>query len=53
MNTGHPPYLAENYEDLREKIVKKDLPPPKIRGLCSVCLYKYLLKVSVNIFSSC
>ena len=37
-NTGHPPFLAENDEDLREKIVKKDMPAPKVRGLYTVCL---------------
>ena len=36
--SGHPPFLAENYEDLKEKITKKDMPPPKVRGLCSSCI---------------
>jgi len=38
LNTGHPPFLAENYEDLKAKIVEKDMPAPKVRGLCSLCL---------------
>ncbi|XP_048734641.2 serine/threonine-protein kinase ULK4-like isoform X2 [Ostrea edulis] len=30
--TGHPPFLAESFQQLKEKILHKDLPPPKVKG---------------------
>jgi len=41
--SGHPPFLAENYEDLKEKIAKKEMPPPKVRGLYTVSLSVFAL----------
>ncbi|KAJ8308456.1 LOW QUALITY PROTEIN: hypothetical protein KUTeg_013330 [Tegillarca granosa] len=32
MFTGHPPFLAESFQQLKEKILHKDLPMPKIKG---------------------
>lgn len=30
--TGHPPFLAESYPQLVDKIVNKGYPPPKVKG---------------------
>ncbi|XP_052814405.1 serine/threonine-protein kinase ULK4-like isoform X2 [Mya arenaria] len=32
MFTGHPPFLAESYPQLVDKIVNKEFPPPKVKG---------------------
>ena len=32
MYTGHPPFLAENFTALVEKVMHKDLPAPKVKG---------------------
>ncbi|KAK3602625.1 hypothetical protein CHS0354_034209 [Potamilus streckersoni] len=32
MFTGHPPFLAESDEQLKDKIQHKDFPPPKVKG---------------------
>ncbi|KAK3093040.1 hypothetical protein FSP39_010415 [Pinctada imbricata] len=32
MFTGHPPFLAESHQQLKEKILHKELPPPKVKG---------------------
>lgn len=32
MFTGHPPFLAESFQQLKEKILHKELPPPKVKG---------------------
>lgn len=31
--TGHPPFLAESFQQLKEKILHKELPPPKVKGI--------------------
>jgi len=50
--SGHPPFLAENYEDLREKITKKDMPPPRVRG-CALFAFICLLYVRfVNCYAA-
>lgn len=33
-SAGHPPFLAENYDQLKEKIINQDFPAPKARGYC-------------------
>lgn len=30
--TGHPPFLAESFQQLKEKIMSKDMPVPKVKG---------------------
>lgn len=30
--TGHPPFLAESFQQLKEKILSKDMPVPKVKG---------------------
>lgn len=30
--TGHPPFLAESFPQLQDKIVNKAYPPPKVKG---------------------
>ncbi|KAK6166744.1 hypothetical protein SNE40_023371 [Patella caerulea] len=30
--TGHPPFLSESLEQLKNKIITQDFPPPKVRG---------------------
>ena len=32
MYTGHPPFLAEDFSALVDKVVHKDLPTPKVKG---------------------
>lgn len=32
-STGHPPFLAESFQQLKEKILHKELPPPKVKGI--------------------
>ncbi|XP_064646752.1 serine/threonine-protein kinase ULK4-like [Lineus longissimus] len=32
MYTGHPPFLADSYDQLVEKILSKDFPPPRVKG---------------------
>ncbi|XP_067686194.1 serine/threonine-protein kinase ULK4-like isoform X2 [Haliotis asinina] len=32
MFTGHPPFLADTEEQLKEKIMNKDFPPPRVKG---------------------
>lgn len=32
MFTGHPPFLADNFQQLRDKILNKDLTLPKVKG---------------------
>ncbi|XP_071163636.1 serine/threonine-protein kinase ULK4-like isoform X2 [Mytilus edulis] len=30
--TGHPPFLAESFQQLKDKIINKDMPVPKVKG---------------------
>ncbi|XP_041374855.1 serine/threonine-protein kinase ULK4-like isoform X2 [Gigantopelta aegis] len=32
MFTGHPPFLAESDEQLKEKVMNKPFPPPRVKG---------------------
>lgn len=32
MYTGHPPFLADSFASLKEKIIHKELPLPKVKG---------------------
>ncbi|KAL8565090.1 hypothetical protein ACOMHN_005293 [Nucella lapillus] len=32
MFSGHPPFLGESYEIIKEKVLNKEFPPPRVKG---------------------
>ena len=32
MYTGHPPFVANSFKQLLDKIINSDMPPPKVKG---------------------
>ena len=45
MYTGHPPFAGDTFQELVDKILSHDLPPPKVKGLNYMFFYLYSIYV--------
>ena len=51
MYTGHPPFNGDSFQQLVDRILSQDLPPPKVKGLFNTeCqnFFEYILDYVLN-----